>query len=651
MDTEAARSLLGLSSDLSVEAISRAHAERRGAAQERLDSAPTEVLRKKYQSAIKELDEAQAALTATARPRTPNLSHTKLQDLPSAQPAYTHAGLGANPTASSLQRLKSGHVLAQRYELREQVGAGGMGVVFSAFDRNRNEEIAVKVLLPHLLSSSVARERFLAEAKVASSLSHPHIVNVFDVQKDGEYDFLTMELLHGQNLRLLMHARKAARRPFSAQEAVEIAKSIGDALGYAHRFTVHRDVKPENIWVDDDGAFKLMDFGIARLMSGSQLTATTTAMGTAYYMAPEQLKAAKSVDGRADQYSLGVLLYELLSGDVPAGRIKPLRQLRKDIPAALSAAVDRALEPDPTARYPSMAEFTKAFQGRTLPASKSALLWIGGIAAGLVMIAGLWMLGPSLAALIPDRQSAQEARGQAIQAQGVIETLVKRIESSERDLDTAVRDAKSAVDRYDSMLRMARSDVERRDLTTRLEEAKAEFDLANEVNTLSTTWAFRSTELATVRGQLALGAAALRDGQFAQAAQDLTAAQAKIEYLLDIPDAARAAILARADAQQRIDAVQKLATAEKRETGVLEAALAKLNAANATVTEGRLRDAVVNYGSASKEARGALNALIDSLVKDYGDIAQRAMAAQRLSVARSAIQRAKELTEMKAQGR
>jgi serine/threonine protein kinase len=182
-----------------------------------------------------------------------------------------------------------------------------MGAVYRAFDRNRGEEIAVKVLLPHLLRNPAARERFVAEAKIASALSHPNIVNVYDVQRDGELDLLTMELLQGGTLRQLMRRRSEARQTFSVEEALGVALAIGAALTYAHRRTLHRDVKPENVWVEEDGTYKLMDFGLARLMSESNLTATRATMGSAYYMAPEQIKSAKTIDARADQYSLAVI--------------------------------------------------------------------------------------------------------------------------------------------------------------------------------------------------------------------------------------------------------------------------------------------------------------------------------------------------------
>jgi serine/threonine protein kinase len=163
-----------------------------------------------------------------------NLSATQFGDLPGAAPVYTQTDFGHAASALVPNLLKVGSVLANRYEIRERIGAGGMGAVYRAFDRTRSEELAIKVLLPHLLSNPQARERFLTEAKLASKLSHPNIVNVFDVQRDGEHDFLTMELLKGTTLRDLMNARRQARRPFEIDEAIQIGATIGDALNHAH---------------------------------------------------------------------------------------------------------------------------------------------------------------------------------------------------------------------------------------------------------------------------------------------------------------------------------------------------------------------------------------------------------------------------------
>src|SRR5262249_16354169 len=193
------------------------------------------------------------------------------------------------------------------------LGSGGMGAVFAAWDRVRQEEIAVKVLLPHLLADPKARERFLNEARIASNLAHPQIVRVYDVHQAGGLTFLTMERVNGPSLREEIAQRSQTAQRFSVAEARGIAEQLCAALQYAHRFTVHRDVKPENTWLGEEGSVKLMDFGIARLLRPSQLTSTGLALGTAYYMAPEQVRG-QEVDHRADQFALGVGLYALVTG-------------------------------------------------------------------------------------------------------------------------------------------------------------------------------------------------------------------------------------------------------------------------------------------------------------------------------------------------
>lgn len=646
MDLESARVLLGLGQQISLGEVERAFTSRREITAQRASTAPTEALRAKYQQALDELEHARQAVLAHLRPSAPNLSRTQMDDLPGAQPVYTQSGLSA--TASVANRIENGQVLASRYEIREQIGIGGMGAVYRAFDRNRNEEIAIKVLLPHLLSHQVARERFLVEAKVASSLSHPNIVNVFDVQRDGRNDFLTMELLHGQTLRQLMLARRAARRPFSVDEAVEVATAIGSALTQAHKQTVHRDVKPENVWVEDDGNYKLMDFGIARLMSTSQLSQTSTALGTAYYMAPEQLRAAKTVDGRADQYALAVMMYELISGEIPAGRIKPLHLVRKDVPRGLSQAIDRALEPQPEARFATMGDFVKAMSARGRVFSGGVGRTLAIAAALLLLAGGTAMFWPQIKALMPDRAGAQLLRGQSIQAQGVIETLLKRLDASERDLDSQVRDAKSAVDRYDSMARMARSEEEKRDLAARLRDAQAQLALAGEVRDASATWVFRSDSLARVRGQLSLGGVALRDGDFQGAADNLLAAQKTVEQLLEVPEQARAAITARGAYEKVLSNLSALGKQEKKEVSAyLTAASSTSKLADDAFKEGRFRDASEAYVRAASETGKSLDTMVDELVAAYRAFAEKAMGSGRLEEASAAVSRAKALLQMK----
>jgi len=651
MDLEQARALLGLGDSLSQDEVGRAFTARIKATEERMAAAPTDNLRAKYKQAVADLEQAFQTVQAHLRPAAPHLSRTQLGDLPSAQPVYTQSGIPGAGAAAARNLLQPGKLVANRYEIRQRIGEGGMGEVYRAHDRNRNEEIAIKVLLPHLLAHPTARERFLAEAKVASSLSHPNIVNVFDVQREGDNDFITMELLQGQTLRDLMKARKAARQPFSASEVQEIGKAIGTALGYAHKYTVHRDVKPENVWVEEDGSYKLMDFGIARLMSTSQLTATTTAMGTAYYMAPEQLRSAKTVDGRADQYALAVMLYELVSGEVPAGRIKPLHQINRKFPRGASQAIDRALDPQPEDRYADMGAFVKALHARGGAGGDGALKALAGVMAVAALAFGGVMFWPQIKALMPDREAAQLLRGQAIQSQGIIETLLKRVENAERDLDAETRDAKSAVDRAESAVQMQRDERQKAELQAKLHEAQKAYALALEVRDTAAKWVFQSDTLAKVRGQLAVGAAALRDGQVEQAASDLQAAQKTIEDLLQQPNAIRDTVLARGAHDEMLARIETLARDEKKNASTyLGASDSILTEAQQAASEGRFRDAARLYGRAAGETGKALNSMIDELVAAYGVFAQKAMNAKRLQEASTALARAKSLDALKYAG-
>jgi serine/threonine protein kinase len=267
-----------------------------------------------------------------------------------------------------------------------------MGAVFSAFDRNRDEDVAIKVLLPELSRDEVAAERFLNEARLSSQLSHPNIINVFDVQSDNGAIFLTMELLQGMTLRDQIELHRVRGEDFTIEEVTGIAKPLCDALVHAHTQTVHRDIKPENIWVCDDGTVKLMDFGIARMLRVSQMTQTAMSLGTAYYMAPEQISQSKDVDGRADQFALAAVLYELLTGNVPAGKIKSARSVRKEVPMGMSRALDKALESSPEDRFISMDTFYQALtrRGPTLELGLSARL----VASVVVFVIGIGVTYP-----------------------------------------------------------------------------------------------------------------------------------------------------------------------------------------------------------------------------------------------------------------
>ncbi|MEW6531871.1 MAG: serine/threonine-protein kinase [Thermodesulfobacteriota bacterium] len=288
-------------------------------------------------------------------------------------------------TRSPIDRLEIGQILMDRYEVLDLLGVGGMGAVYRAYDQNLGKQIAIKVLLPHFLDNSVARERFFLEAKISVALSHPNIVNVFDLQREGTFYFLAMELLEGHSLREEMKKRTLQKNRFSIPEIMQVAKSICDALSYAHQYSVHRDVKPENVWLCKDGTIKLMDFGIARMLDSDRVTMTMAGTGTAYYMAPEQLKGAKDLDHRADQYSVAVMLYEMLTGDVPAGRMESARNLRSDAPKKMSAALDQALSVKASERFPSMDQFLQAFSSGDPSWKKLIDIWM---LAGFLLHAG-----------------------------------------------------------------------------------------------------------------------------------------------------------------------------------------------------------------------------------------------------------------------
>ena len=349
MNRTTAAARLGLSSVEDAISVTRAYGERLGKLQQQLVAAHNDQERDESQAQLAELIEAYEFLTQTGR-----CARTQNEDVTHARPAG-EAPTQMGPRDTSIP-MEPGAVLSDRLEIGPMLGQGGMGNVYAARDRLKNENVAIKVLRQDLMFSAAAKERFLAEAKVSCNFSHPNIVNVYDVGVSGGNYYFSMELLKGQTLRQRIEKHHRDRRLFTAAEVNEITRQLVDALRYAHRYIVHRDIKPENIWLEHDGTVKLMDFGIARAFSNSDMTQTGMTLGTAYYMAPEQRTAAKEVDWRADQYSLGIVLYELMAGTVPMGAARPLEQLRRDVPKRYARALMRAISPRPDDRWPSLEE-------------------------------------------------------------------------------------------------------------------------------------------------------------------------------------------------------------------------------------------------------------------------------------------------------
>jgi hypothetical protein len=295
--------------------------------------------------------------TAAPRPVDRN-ARTMLRVEPDAGRLVANGGMTAD------ESIGPGSVILGRYEVGSMLGDGGMGCVYAARDRLKDENVAIKVLRTEYLSSAAARGRFLTEARVSCRLSHPNIVRVYDVgEVNGRY-FFTMERLSGQSLRQRMQSQSASGAAFPFDEAVAIAEQLLSALRHAHEHIVHRDLKPENVWLDDSGVVKLMDFGIARAFRKGHLTRTGIQLGTAYYMAPEQHSDAKDVDWRADQYAFGVIMYELLTGRVPMGAVQPIDKLRPDLPRAFARAIMRSMSPRREQRFGSLRELAAMMAGR-----------------------------------------------------------------------------------------------------------------------------------------------------------------------------------------------------------------------------------------------------------------------------------------------
>jgi len=246
--------------------------------------------------------------------------------------------------------LKPGEVVANRYRVLDLVGRGGMGAIYRVHDNVLNEQVALKTLLPQFAQDKTVVERFYNEARIARQLSHPNIVRVHDIGIAGQVMYISMEFLQGKSLRSFLEDRNTFQ-PLSIRQKLLIIDQICAALEYAHRYTVHRDIKPENIMITTDGTVKLMDFGISKLVTHTRLTMTSMVMGTPQYMSPEQFRDSGNVDARADIYSLGVLLYELFTGDLPTAAAKPLSEMVQNIPSALDAVVSKCLAADPAHRY------------------------------------------------------------------------------------------------------------------------------------------------------------------------------------------------------------------------------------------------------------------------------------------------------------
>jgi serine/threonine-protein kinase len=268
----------------------------------------------------------------------------------------------------------AGDVVAERYELQQLVGSGGMSSVYRAHDRVLERTVALKVLHERLVAHHEVVERFSREAKLVAGLSHTNIVTVIDRGEYGGSPYIVFEYIPGENLKQLL----GRSGPLPVDRALELGIEIARALAFAHvKGFVHRDVKPQNVLLDGNGDAKVTDFGIARPIEAHDgETQTGTVLGTCDYISPEQAQG-RHVDEHTDVYSLGIVLYELLTGDVPFTGDNfvaiamqhintlppPLTLRRPEVPRRVEAAVEKALAKDPADRFETMDAFRAELEG------------------------------------------------------------------------------------------------------------------------------------------------------------------------------------------------------------------------------------------------------------------------------------------------
>jgi serine/threonine protein kinase len=277
-------------------------------------------------------------------------------------------------------RERLAHALEGRYEIIRLLGRGGMAAVFLAEDLVLERQVAIKVLPPDTTRDGQLIVRFQQEAKTAAKLDHPNIIPIHRVESEAGLVYIVMKYVSGQSLEELL---VKGRLPIP--QVRHVLREAALALGHAHRrHIVHRDVKPANIMLDDDGRVVLTDFGISKAVQGaSNLTGTGTIIGTPQYMAPEQAKG-REVDGRADQYALAIVGYRALTGELPFEGdphsilyqqvFEPppsVLDRRPDTPRDLRVALDRALAKDSRARFPTMEDFAASVSGERVPSSGS----------------------------------------------------------------------------------------------------------------------------------------------------------------------------------------------------------------------------------------------------------------------------------------
>jgi serine/threonine protein kinase/lipoprotein NlpI len=266
---------------------------------------------------------------------------------------------------TSTKGITKGTTIAGKYQILQKLGEGGMGVVYKAKDTRLKRTVALKFLPAELTKDKAAKKRFIQEAQAAAALNHPHICTIYEVDEANDQTFISMEYIQGQSLK-----DKLESGPLAVDGTIVIALQVAEGLEKAHKKgIIHRDIKPANIMINDEGQAKITDFGLAKLSWGVDITKTSTIMGTVAYMSPEQAKG-EEVDHRTDIWSMGAMLFEMLSGERPFQKSQeqaliyailndkptPLSLIRSDIPSHVEQVIDKALAKKASGRYQDIQE-------------------------------------------------------------------------------------------------------------------------------------------------------------------------------------------------------------------------------------------------------------------------------------------------------
>jgi serine/threonine protein kinase len=278
--------------------------------------------------------------------------------------SQSNPGVATSQQMTAMMNITS--ALESRFQVLRELGRGGMGIVFLAYDKQLKDNVAIKVLSPFLSNDAESLERMRREVTAARKITHSNVIKIYDIAEAGGLHYITMEYFPGENLRQLVQ-RKG---PMSMQEGMQLLYQICDGLDAAHKQgIIHRDLKSQNIILNDRGHLKIIDLGLARTNQLEGMTATGLIMGTPEYMSPEQVLGRRT-DERSDLYSLGIIMYEMFTGRVPFSgdsaisvgfkhvkeTYEPLKSLRPQLPESLSAITDRLLQKDPAHRFQSVQE-------------------------------------------------------------------------------------------------------------------------------------------------------------------------------------------------------------------------------------------------------------------------------------------------------